>query len=194
MGNSADRAWQLSQLMEGVSTAFNPSHGSLSCVETNCVSFASAQARKLNRSVCFSFPHKVATLWGPQLWPDIVCPNRLGSMMQPARAAHGAFLARRKLDASGSSRAPCAFPNLRCYPRCWLFSCLGLYFHLQISPKSTKRSAAAISRSQRPFITFHGALWNILLSAGFPAMFHIIALEQMFVNGPLQKNFSCCCF
>ena len=36
MGNSADRAWQLSQLVEGVLTAFNPSHGSLSCVETNC--------------------------------------------------------------------------------------------------------------------------------------------------------------
>ena len=46
MGNSADRAWQLSQLVEGVSTACNPSHGSLSCVKTNCVSFASAQARK----------------------------------------------------------------------------------------------------------------------------------------------------
>ena len=36
MGNSADRAWQLSQLVEGVSTAFNPSYGSLSCVKTNC--------------------------------------------------------------------------------------------------------------------------------------------------------------
>ena len=59
MGNSADRAWQLSQLVEGVLTAFNPSHGSLSCVETNCVSFASVQARKLNHSVCFSFPHEV---------------------------------------------------------------------------------------------------------------------------------------
>ena len=46
MGNSADRAWQLSQLVEGVLTAFNPSHGSLSCVETNCVSFAFALARK----------------------------------------------------------------------------------------------------------------------------------------------------
>ena len=41
-------------------------------------------------------------------------------------ATHGAFLARRKLVASGSSRAPCAFPNLRCCPRCWLFSCLEL--------------------------------------------------------------------
>ena len=39
MGNSADRAWQLSQLMEGVLTAFNPSHGSLSCVQARrCVS------------------------------------------------------------------------------------------------------------------------------------------------------------
>ena len=64
MGNSADRAWQLSQLVEGVLTACNPSHGSLSCVETNCVSFASAQARKLNRSVCFSFPHEVGYFVG----------------------------------------------------------------------------------------------------------------------------------
>ena len=64
MGNSADRAWQLSQLVEGVSTAFNPSYGSLSCVKTNCVSFASAQARKLNRSVCFSFPHEVSYFVG----------------------------------------------------------------------------------------------------------------------------------
>ena len=56
-----------------------------------------------------------------------------------------------------------------------------------ISLKSTKRSAAAISRSQRSFITFYGALRNILLSAGFPVTIHMIALEQTFVNGPLQK-------
>ena len=154
MGNSADRAWQLSQLVEGVSTAFNP-----------------ATAACLVRR------------------PDIVCPNRLGGMMQPAKTAHGAFLARRKLAASGSSRAPCAFPNLRCCPRCWLFSCLGVYFHLRILPESTKRSAAAISRPQRSFITFYGALRNILLSAGFPAMFHMIVLEQTFVNALLQNFF-----
>ena len=71
--------------------------------------------------------------------PDVVCPNRLGGMMQPAKAAHGAFLARRKLAASGSSRAPCAFPNLRCYPRCWLFSCLGLWSHPHISPKEHQK-------------------------------------------------------
>ena len=82
--------------------------------------------------------------------PDIVCPNRLGGMMQPAKAAHGAFLARRKLAASGSSRAPCAFPNLRCDPRCWLFSCLGLWSHPHISPKEHQKercghfSAAAL--------------------------------------------------
>ena len=64
MGNSADRAWQLSQLVEGVLTACNPSHGSLSCVKTHCVSFASAQARKLNHSVCFSFPHEVGYFVG----------------------------------------------------------------------------------------------------------------------------------
>ena len=56
-------------------------------------------------------------------------------------------------------------------------------------PKSTKRSAAAISRPQRSFITFYGALRNILLSAGFPAMFHMIASEQMFVNNLSQKIF-----
>ena len=39
MGNSADRAWQLSQLVEGVLTACNPSHGSLSYVQAgHCVS------------------------------------------------------------------------------------------------------------------------------------------------------------
>ena len=81
--------------------------------------------------------------------PDIVYPNRLGGMMQPAKAAHGAFFARRKL-ASGSSRAPCAFPNLRCDPRCWLFSCLGVYFHLRILPESTERSAAAIFGRSAP--------------------------------------------
>ena len=70
--------------------------------------------------------------------------------MQPAKAAHGAFPARRKLAASGSSRAPCAFPNLRCCPRCWLFSCLGFEFPTPFSPKEHQKercghfSAAAL--------------------------------------------------
>ena len=107
----------------------------------------------------------------------------------PAKAAHGAFPARRKL-ASGSSRAPCAFPNLRCCPRCWLFSCLGFEFPTSLFPlKSTKRSAAAILGRSAPSLLFHGALWNILLSARFPVTIHMIALEQTFVNALLQNFF-----
>ena len=107
MGNSADRAWQLSQLVEGVSTACNPSHGSLSCVETNC-----GVVRVAGYSVVWdlSFP--------PPLFPL----------------------------------------------------------------KSTKRSAAAISRPQRSFITFYGALRNILLSADFSAVFPKISSDFILVN------------
>ena len=160
MGNSADRAWQLSQLVEGVLTACNPSHSSLSYVQAgHCVS------KQIGRhdAACHGCPRCV-------------------------------FLARRKLAASGSSRAPCAFPNLRCDPRCWLFSCLGLWSHPPYFPKEHQKERCGHSRPQRSFISFHAALRNILLPAGFPAMFHMIALEQTFVNGPLQKNFSCCCF
>ena len=63
-------------------------------------------------------------------------------------------------------------------------------FGIMIPPpfplKSTKRSAAAISRSQRSFITFHGALRIILLLAGFPATFHMITSEQTFVNSAFE--------
>ena len=94
-----------------------------------------------------------------------------------------------QLASTRSSRAPCAFPNLRCDPRCWLFSCLGVYFHLRISPKEHQKERCGHSRPQRSFITFYGALRNILLPTGFPAMFHMIALEQMFVNNLSQKIF-----
>ena len=50
MGNSADRAWQLSLLVEGVSTAFNPSHGSLSCVERYAACFDEVVARAVRVS------------------------------------------------------------------------------------------------------------------------------------------------
>ena len=55
-----------------------------------------------------------------------------------------------------------------------------------ISLKSTKRSAAAISRSQRSFITFHGALWNILLSADSFTLFSKIPSNLIFVNGAFE--------
>ena len=56
-------------------------------------------------------------------------------------------------------------------------------------PKEHQKERCGHSRSQRSFITFHGALRNILLSAGFPAMFHMIVLEQTFVNALLQNFF-----
>ena len=56
-------------------------------------------------------------------------------------------------------------------------------------PKEHQKERCDHSQSQRSFITFHGALRNILLSTGFPAMFHIIASEQMFVNNLSQKIF-----
>ena len=65
----------------------------------------------------------------------------------------------------------------------------GIVIPPHISPKEYQKERCGHSRPQRSFITFHGALWNILLSTGFPAMFHIIALEQMFVNNLSQKIF-----
>ena len=141
---------------------------------------------------CFQ-PQRIAACLTCRL--DVVCPSRLGSMMQPAKAAHGAFF-----SLAGSSLPPGLRARRALFPTCGVVHVAGYSVVWNCDPtpriflKSTKRSAAAIIRSQRSFITFHGALWNILLSAGFPAMFHMITLEQTFVNSPLQKNFSCCCF
>ena len=153
MGNSADRAWQLSQLVEGVSTAFNPSHGSLSYVQAGhcvskqvgrhdaacqdcprCVSRSpEARFRVLARAVRFSQPAVLSALLVIQLF---------GSVFPP--------------------------PN---------------------SSRKHRKERCGHSRPQRSFITFYGALRNILLSAGFPAMFHMITSEQTFVNNSLPKFF-----
>ena len=186
MGNSADRAWQLSQLVEGVSTAFNPSHGSLSCVETNCVSFASAQARKLNRSVCFSYPHEVGYFVGTPTMAGHCVSKQVGrhdAACQgcPQRVSRSPEACFRVLARAVCVSQPAVLSALLAIQ---LFGIVVPPPH--ISLKSTKRSAAAISRPQRSFITFYGALRNILLSAGFPAMFHMIALEQTFVNSAFE--------
>ena len=138
--------------------------------------------------------------------------------MQPAKAAHGAFLARpswgpRKAGRLCGERRSSVVIELSClhgserYAACFdevvartvrvsqpavLSASLVIQlFGIVIPPifllKSTKRSAAAISRSQRSFITFYGALRNILLPAGFSAVFHMITLEQTFVNGTFEK-------
>ena len=160
MGNSADRAWQLSQLVEGVSTAFNPSHGSLSYVQAgHCVS------KQIGRhdAACQGCPRCVSRS------PEVHC---FRVVARAVRVSQPAVLSA---------------------------SLVIQLFGVVIPPpifllKSTKRSAAAIIRPQRSFITFHGALRNILLSTGFPAMSHMITSEQTFVNGPLRKIFSCCRF
>ena len=140
--------------------------------------------------------------------------------MQPARAAHGAFLARpswgpRKAGRLCGERRSSVVIELSClhgserYAACFdevvaravrvsqpaVLSALLVIqlFGIMIPPpfplKSTKRSAAAISRPQRSFITFHGALRNILLPAGFSAMFHMITLKQLFASVLLQNYF-----
>ena len=142
--------------------------------------------------------------------------------MQPAKAAHGALLARPSwgphkagwlcgerrssvvIELSclhGSERYAACFDEVVArtvrfsQPAVLSASLVIQLFGIVIPPifllKSTKRSAAAISRSQRSFITFYGALRIILLLAGFPATFHMITSEQTFVNGPLQKIFTC---
>ena len=154
MGNSADRAWQLSQLVEGVLTAFNPSHGSLSYVQAgHCVS------KQIGRHdvACQGCPRCVSRS------PEACC---LRVFARAVRVSQPAVLS-----------------------ALLVIQLFGIVIPPRIFPKSAKRSAAAIIRPQRSFITFHGALRNILLSTGFPAMFHMITPEQTFVNGSLQKIF-----
>ena len=158
MGNSADRAWQLSQLMEGVLTACNPSHGSLSCVETNCVSFASVQARKLNHSVSFSFPHEVGYFVGT---PFI------------ARRCVSKQIGRHDAACQGCPRRVSRSPEARClrvFARTVRVSqpaVLSALLVIQLSgivipppyyPKEHQKERCDHSRSQRSFISFYG-LW-----------------------------------
>ena len=100
-----------------------------------------------------------------------------------------------RFSLAGSSMSPGLRAHRARFPTCGVIRVAGYSVVWDCGPtpifllKSTKRSAAAIIRPQRSFITLHGALRNILLSTGFPAMFHIIALEQMFVNNLSQKIF-----
>ena len=148
MGNSVGRAWQLSQLMEGVLTACNPSHGSLSCVQAgHCVS------KQIGRhdAACQDCPRCVSRS------PEARC---LRVFARAVRVSQPAVLS--------------ALLVIQ------LFGIVVPPPH--ISLKSTKRSAATISRSQRSFITFHGALWNILLSADLSAVLSRIPSDFALVN------------
>ena len=186
MGNSADRAWRLSQLVEGVSTAFNPSHGSLSYVQAgHCVS------KQIGRhdAACQGCPQRVSR-------SPVLGPRKAGGLCGERRSSVGIELS----CLHGSERYAACFDEVvaravRVSQPAVLSALLVIQLSGIVIPppifllKSTKRSAAAISRSQRSFITFYGALRNILLSTGFPVMFHMITLKQMFVNNLSQKIF-----
>ena len=109
MGNSADRAWQLSQLVEGVLTACNPSHGSLSYVQAgHCVSkqigrhdaacqgcprcvSRSPEARCLRvfaRAVRVSQPAVLSTLLVIQLFGIVIPPPNFLKERQKERCGH----------------------------------------------------------------------------------------------------------
>ena len=155
MGNSADRAWQLSQLVEGVSTAFNPSHGSLSCVKTNSVSFASVQARKLNHSVCFPFPHEVGYFVGTPFMARRCVSKQIG---RHDAACHGCPRCVSRSPESALLPGPRARRAL--FPTCGVVRVAGCSVVWDCDPtpifplKSTKRSAAAILGRSAPSLRF----------------------------------------
>ena len=107
--------------------------------------------------------------------------------MQPAKAAHGAFF-----SLAGSSLPPGLRARRARFPTCGVIHVAGYSVVWDCGPtpifllKSTKRSAAAISRPQRSFITFYGALRIILLSADSFTVFSKIPSNLIFVNGAFE--------
>ena len=147
MGNSADRAWQLSQLVEGVLTAFNPSHGSLSCVQAErCVS------KQIGRhdAACQGCPRCVSRS------PEARCFRVVARAVRVSQPA--VLSALLVIQLFGIVIPP---PNFL---------------------KEHQKERCGHSRSQRSFITFHGALQNILLSADLSAVSSRIPSDFALVN------------
>ena len=98
-----------------------------------------------------------------------------------------------RFSLAGSSLPPGLRARRARFPTCGVIRVAGYSVVWDCDPtpriflKSTKRSAAAIFGRSAPSLLFHGALRNILLSAGFSAVFHMITLEQTFVNGAFEK-------
>ena len=194
MGNSADRAWQLSQLVEGVLTACNPSHGSLSCVKTNCVSFASAQARKLNRSVCFSFPHEVGYFVGTPTMAGRCVSKQIG---------------RRDAVCQGCPRCVSRSPEARCLrvfarvvrvsqPAVLSALLVIQLFGIVIPPPYFPQRAP--KGALRPFSVaalLHYVLWCTSEYSVVGRISCYVSHDNARTNvcqWPFAKNFSCCCF
>ena len=173
MGNSADRAWQLSQLVEGVLTACNPSHGSLSYVQARrCVS------KQIGRhdAACQGCPQRVSR-------SPVLGPRKAGGLCGERRSSVGIELS----CLHGSERYAACFDEVvaravrvsqpAVLSALLVIQLFGSVFPPPNSSRKHRNERCGHSRSQRSFITFYGALRNILLSAGFPAMFHTITLE-----------------
>ena len=86
--------------------------------------------------------------------PDIVCPSRLGGVMQSAKAAHGRF------SLAGSSLLPGLRARRARFPTCGVVRVAGYSVVWDCDPtpifslKSTKRSAAAILGRSAPSLLF----------------------------------------
>ena len=93
-----------------------------------------------------------------------------------------------RFSLAGSSMSPGLRARRARFPTCGVIRVAGYSVVWDCDPtphislKSTKRSAAAIIRSQRSFITFHGALRNILLSADLSAVLSRIPSDFALVN------------
>ena len=93
-----------------------------------------------------------------------------------------------RFSLAGSSLPPGLRARRARFPTCGVIRVAGYSVVWDCDPtpifplKSTKRSAAAISRPQRSFITFRGALRIILLSADFSAVFPKISSDFILVN------------
>jgi len=84
MGNSADRAWQLSQLVEGGLTACNPSHGSPRCFSRS----PEARFRVFARAVRVSQPAVLSALLAIQLFWIVIPPPYFPKEHQKERCDH----------------------------------------------------------------------------------------------------------
>ena len=97
-----------------------------------------------------------------------------------------------RFSLAGSSSLPGLRAHRARFPTCGVVRVAGYSVVWDCDPtpvfllKSTKKSAAAISRPQRSFITFYGALRNILLSADSFTVFSKIPSNLIFVNGAFE--------
>ena len=192
---------QLNSQQRGQHRRLGNAHGARDdLVETNSVSFASAQARKLNHSVCFSFPHEVGYFVGTPTMAGHCVSKQIGRHDAACQGCpRCVFLARpswgpRKAGRLCGERRSSVVIELSClhgserYAACFdevvartvrvsqpavlsallVIQLFGIVIPPPNFPKEHQKERCGHSRPQRSFITFYGALRNILLSVGFP--------------------------